>query len=285
MLIMACSSSDSDGDAAKLREFQRMQRMHKQQTEDTDNTINQSAGGFSLINIQWASFATGASTIIMCALLFIAIVVCCWIRTKNIRRHKRAHSQLLDVLRRPEPVPDSDSHARPGTARPAAPPSAPDRWLRTPTGWTSIPEAYQLPATPQVPPVVYHGGHHTCSQCGFPGCGRDFQGRPEPMPYRSRAQLEFREPRFTELDSTSNTLECRAPWEQDSPREPPRQYSVEPTIRYRSARPQPRPRVRRALDSDTFAALVAVHFPEEGIATIDRVEDRQGPARTGVYSD
>ena len=47
MVVIACSSLDSKGDAAKLQEFERMQRMHQQQTEDTENTINQSAGGFS----------------------------------------------------------------------------------------------------------------------------------------------------------------------------------------------------------------------------------------------
>ena len=97
MLIISCSSSDSDSDAAKLWEFQRMQQMHRQQTEDTENTINQSSGGFSLINIQWASFTTGATAIIVCALLFFLVIVCCWIRTKNIRRTKTRHDQLLDV--------------------------------------------------------------------------------------------------------------------------------------------------------------------------------------------
>ena len=119
----------------------------------------------------------------MCALLFLSVIVCCWIRTKNIRRTKTRHAQLLDVLRRPpglaNPLPEPDSHlSRPGSSRPpSAPASAPDKWLCTPTRWTSVPEAYQLPATaqygllqlpfPQFPPVFYHGG--------FPGCGRDPQ--------------------------------------------------------------------------------------------------------------
>lgn len=51
-----CSSSDGSDDA-KLREFERMQRLYWQQTE-----TDQSGGGFSHINIQWASFATGATT-------------------------------------------------------------------------------------------------------------------------------------------------------------------------------------------------------------------------------
>ena len=191
--------------------------------------------------------------------------------------------------------------ACPGSARPSAPSSVPDKWLCTPNGWTSVPEAYHLPASsqyglpqfpyPQFPPVVYHGGHHTFSQCGFPGCGRDYHGRSEPLPYRSLAQLEFREPRFTELDSASNTLEPRAPRDPDyvreTPREAPRPVPLEPSsaFRCRSSHPQPRPRARRASDSDTFVTPVAVHFYEEGIATIERPEDRQGQARTGVYSD
>ena len=133
-----------------------MQRMHRQQTEDTENTINQSSGGFSLFNIQWASFATGATAIIVCALLFISFIICCWIRTKNIRRTNTRHAQLLDVLRRPsgraESVPETDSRfPRPVSSRfPSAQPySAPDKWLSTPTGWTSVPKAYQLPASSQ----------------------------------------------------------------------------------------------------------------------------------------
>ena len=46
MVVIACFSSNSEGNAAKLREFQRMQCMYHQQTEDTENTVNQSSGGF-----------------------------------------------------------------------------------------------------------------------------------------------------------------------------------------------------------------------------------------------
>ena len=257
-----------------------MQRLHRQQTLKT-RSISPLGGSPSSISSGHPLLAV------------FAVVVRCWIRTKNIRRSKRSHSQLLDVLRRrTDSVPEPDFRARRGSARPSAPSSVPDKWLRTPTGWTSVPEAYQLPASsqyrlpqlpyPQFPPVVYHGGHHTFSQCGFPGCGRDYHGRPEPLPYRSRAQLEFRELRFTELDSASNTLERRAPrnpdYVRESPCEAPRPASLEPSsaIRYRSSRPQPRPRARRASDSDTFATPVAVHFSEEGIASIERPEDRHG---------
>ena len=82
-----CSGSD-DSDADKLRKFQRMQQMHRLQTEETKNLINQSAGGFSLINIQWASFATGATAIIVCAMVFLAVLLCCWICSRNIRQSR-----------------------------------------------------------------------------------------------------------------------------------------------------------------------------------------------------
>ena len=55
-------------------------------------------GGFSLINIQWASFATRATAIIVFALFFLAILLCFWIRSRNICQSRARHGQLLDLL-------------------------------------------------------------------------------------------------------------------------------------------------------------------------------------------
>ena len=155
----------------------------------------------------------------------------------NIRRSKRSHAQL---------------------------------WLRTPTGWTSVPEAYQLPESsqyglpqlpyPQFPPVVYYGGHQPFSQCEFPGCGRDSQYR-EPLPYRGRAQLEFREPRFTEVDSAFTPLSAGAPELASLPVRPlvspqwsPQQSgTAQPTLSHAPG---------CASDSDTFVSLVSVHLSD-----------------------
>ena len=153
LFFIMCSGSD-DSDADKLREFQWMQRMHRQQTEETENSINQSAGGFSLINIQCVSFATGATAIMVCAMFFLA-VLCCWIRSRNIRQSRARHGQLLGLLRsssvRPsEPLPESpvapgkvESPRKPSPTK-SLPASYPDstRWLQTPSGWASVPEAY-----------------------------------------------------------------------------------------------------------------------------------------------
>lgn len=105
---------------------------------------------------------------------------------------------------------EPDSRARAEISRvPSSQPafSVPDKLLHTPTGWTSVPEAYQLPATshlglPQLPfpqflPIIFHGGHQSFCQCGYPGCGGDQQCPQccqESIPYLSRAQLEIREP-------------------------------------------------------------------------------------------
>ena len=140
-----------------------MQRMHRQHTEETENSINQSAGGFLLINIQWASFATGATAIIVSAMFFLAVLLCCWIRSRNIRQSRACHGQLLDLLRSssgrsPEPLTKSrvapgkvEPPRKPGPVKPF-PASYPDssRWLRTPSRWTSVPQA-AIPGVPTRP--------------------------------------------------------------------------------------------------------------------------------------
>ena len=252
LFFIMCYGSDNS-DANKLRQFQRMQRMHRQQTEETENSIKQSAGGFSLINIQWASFATGATAIIVCAMFFLAVLLCCWIRSCNIRQSRARHGQLLDLLRsssgRPsEPLPEprvapgmGEPPRKPGPSK-SLPASYPDsaRWLRSPSGWASVPEAYapyerQFPRLPyqESPPVLYHGSHfkHPFSQCGIPGCGRDS------IQYRSRPCLDYdrREDsgRFIELDSSPRSSGASPGRRSVRLTEP-----SEPAVRYRSQRAQ-----------------------------------------------
>ena len=91
-------------DAAKLREYRRLDRLHREQIEEEmqieneSNTIRQNAGGFLLVNVQWASFATGASAIFVVAIIALAIFVCCWLRAKEQRRSKHRHRQLLSTI-------------------------------------------------------------------------------------------------------------------------------------------------------------------------------------------
>ena len=153
-----CSGSD-DSDANKLRKFQRMQGMHRQQTEETGNSINQSAGGFSLINIQWASFATGATAIIVCAMFFLAVLLCCWIRSCSVRQSRARHGQLLDLLRSSVP--------------PLAAPLSPCQSQELPPARSSPLGNLALPSLSQPLTLTHQGG------CGPPPVGPLF---PRPMP-------------------------------------------------------------------------------------------------------
>lgn len=94
-------------DAAKLREYRRLDRLHREQIaeemqiESESNTIRQNSGEFSLVNVQWASFATGVSAIFVVAIIALAVLVCCWLRAKGQRLRKHHHRQLLSTSLRP----------------------------------------------------------------------------------------------------------------------------------------------------------------------------------------
>ena len=55
-------------------------------------------GGFSLVNVQWASFATGVSATFVVAIIAVAVIICCWLRAKGKRCSKHRHSQLLSAV-------------------------------------------------------------------------------------------------------------------------------------------------------------------------------------------
>ena len=91
-------------DAAKLWEYRCLDRLHREQIAEEMqikselNTIRQNAGGFSLVNVQWASFATGASAIFVVAIIALAVIICCWLRAKGLCRSKHRHRQLLSTI-------------------------------------------------------------------------------------------------------------------------------------------------------------------------------------------
>ena len=152
--------------------------MHHKQTEEREKTPTTNL----------------PAAIIVCALFFLAVIVCCWIRTKNIRRgSKSRHFPALGhVALQAFPCPRLSRVIRlqsrasellgyrvtwPIICSLCFPLLT---WLCTPTGWTSVPEVYQLPAASQLqlppsssclsfpfscsPPVVYNGGHQPFSQ-------------------------------------------------------------------------------------------------------------------------
>ena len=158
----SCSKMCPPNDeVAKLREYRRLDRLNREQMaeemrlESETNNIQQNAGGFSLVNVQWASFGTGVSAIFVIAIIALAVIICCWLRAKGQRRSKHRHSQLLSAVTSaivPDP-PSSRSHRpeRPETPEVSAFEAA--KWFRTPSGWASVPGAY-LPSPGVVPPQL-----------------------------------------------------------------------------------------------------------------------------------
>ena len=61
-------------------------------------TINQHLGGFSIVNLQWASFASGATVIIPVAIVGVLVTLCCYFRARNDRRSKERHHQLIETI-------------------------------------------------------------------------------------------------------------------------------------------------------------------------------------------
>ena len=79
--ISTSSMCPPNDDAAKLREYSRLDQLHREQIseemqiESESNTIRQNAGGFSLVNVLWASFATKALAIFVVAIIALAVLV------------------------------------------------------------------------------------------------------------------------------------------------------------------------------------------------------------------
>ena len=171
--------------AAKLREYCRLDRLNRKQIaeemclESETNNIHRNAGDFSLVNVQWASFATGASPIFVVAIIAVTLIICCWLRAKGHCRSKHRHSQLLSAVTSAivpgPPSSRSQRSKRPESSDVSAFEAA--KWFRTPSGWASVPGAY-LPSPgvmpplltfPQFPPIVQDYGMGQQGYSWYPG--------------------------------------------------------------------------------------------------------------------
>ena len=134
------------------------------------------------------------------AIIALAFIICCWLRSKGQRRSRHRHRQLLyAVTSAIVPRPPS-SRARP--ERPEAPGSDVSafeaaKWFRTPSGWASVPGAYLpspgvMPALlpfPQFPPIVQdYGQQGNPPYSGYPVPRIDFRGR-EAVQYTCRPAI------------------------------------------------------------------------------------------------
>ena len=66
--------------------------------ESSDVSLDQSNNGFSLVNIHWASFSTGLSSVLVVVLAGLFIAGCCYFRGRRQRQSRARHTELLHAL-------------------------------------------------------------------------------------------------------------------------------------------------------------------------------------------
>ena len=296
MIIIVCSSSDSEGDAAKLREFENMQRLHRQQIED--NLLEDSPS-----------------------------------LTFSGRRSQQGPQPLLSVLLCSLPVSSAVGYAPRTFAGPSA--ATPNSWACSAgpqVGLSPFPTRMPSSQGPQAQVLIFPvpfpssrlprtggsvlppggllcqrpTGYQNHPSIGSPSCpNHSFPWSSTTVDTSPSASVGFLAAGGTPNTGTLRHTRAVPSWSSGSPdsprltpgqtpsniatglvRLPVRPLVSPPTVRYRSTCPQPCPRSRRASDSETFVSPVSVHFSKEEIGLVGRQENRdRSPVRTGVYSE
>ena len=190
------------------------------------------------------SFASGASALGVFALICGSIILCCLWKANAGRRRRKNQDRLLKANSTiSSPANDSAATAPRSNVSTTAPtPIAGSDWIRTPTGWTSVPTSYgagsggipRLPY-PQFPPLLYDGDF---SQCGYPSCRQAIKMRAFPAVTYNAGTPYGTMSRFTELrdkdDRDRRSESSRPPRRQSPGRREPRPESS-PSVQTSSA--------------------------------------------------
>ena len=118
--------------------------------ESHDVQLDQSNNGFSFVNIHWASFSTGLSSVLAVVLAGLFIAGCCYFRGRRQRQSRARHTQLLHALSSTSRHVSSDTPAQSG---------------RYPG--TAVPEVNH--------PVVRYTAAPSTVSCGLPGCSTSYE--------------------------------------------------------------------------------------------------------------
>ena len=292
-LIPAQKCAEARQNEGKLNEFRRLQKLHwdsmpTQQgiskSVSEDQTINQHSDGFSIVNLQWASFASGATVIIAVAIVGVLVTLCCYFRARNDRRRRKRHHQLIETISgrvlprrklpgRADPMPSESE-----SALEVPPALSGSGWYRTPNGgWSGAPVSppaipqHALPAIlaaaggqvhcvqqlpfPGFPPVNYQPAG--LSSGGMPGCRT-----PGSVTYQARPAISCDRDRFTEIR------------DEPQPQQQPRQASSQSSV----AESLPFPRRERSTSRQSRGRRVS--FSEsEGVTDSTQIGTRPSRQR------
>ena len=149
--------------------------------ESADVTLDQSNHGFSFINLHWASFSTGLSSVLAVVVCIILIAGCCYIRGRRQRQSRARHAEVLrTIVHGATKAVSTASHQQSG-AYPGPSPavqSAPVQRLPAHAASTDriVFEPSVVPAGGTSFPVVRYTPRAS-SSCGLPGCSTTYDRR------------------------------------------------------------------------------------------------------------
>ena len=124
--------------------------------ESSDVSLDQSNHGFSLVNVHWASFSTGLSSVLVIMLAGLLIAGCCYLRGRRQRQSRARHSELLHALS------SSARHVSTATSSQSG---------KYPGINTSPSSASQDIGHP----VVRYSASSSSASCGLPGCSTSYE--------------------------------------------------------------------------------------------------------------
>ena len=149
--------------------------------ESADVTLDQSNHGFSFINLHWASFSTGLSSVLAVVVCIILISGCCYFRGRRQRQSRARHAELLrSIVHGATKTTSTASHPQSGSYPGSSPTiqSAPVQRLPSHVASTEriVFEPSVVPAGGNSFPVIRYTPPSS-SSCGLPGCSTTYDRR------------------------------------------------------------------------------------------------------------
>ena len=119
--------------------------------ESSDVSLDQSNNGFSFVNIHWASFSTGLSSVLAVVLAGLFIAGCCYFRGRRQCQSRARHTELLHAFS------SSARHVSSG--------------IHPQSGKYPGPSGTSSSASQDVNhPIVRYTASSSAASCGLPGC-------------------------------------------------------------------------------------------------------------------
>ena len=159
------SSTSTPSPAIAMEDKATLSIDNSSSNESHDVALDQSNNGFSFVNIHWASFSTGLSSVLAVVLAGLFIAGCCYFRGRRQRQSRARHTQLLHALSSTSRHISSDTSTQSG------------KYPSTPI--SHVPEVGH--------PVVRYTAASSTASCGLPGCSTTYERQSFPASSRSLA--------------------------------------------------------------------------------------------------